>query len=187
MEILLVVLIGISLAIDCFAVSISAASSCPGKKIPLSLVLGTFFGVFQAGMILAGYFGGSSLVGVIGGFDHWVAFGILCLVGGKMVYEGLYGEEGVRKTDFFSLPTLGVLSLATSMDALGVGLSLAFIADGIFLVALGAGLISFLFAISGVALGDRLALHYGKRFEVIGGLILVAIGIRILTGHLAPG
>jgi len=185
MDLLVVLFLGISLALDCFAVSLSAASHGQGKRLGLGLVLGSCFGVSQAGMLLAGSFAGYFMVDLISGFDHWVAFGILLAVGLKMICEGVKGNGEGGEKNFFSLGTLIALSVATSIDALGVGLSLALIAESILVVALAAGVVSFLFSVVGALLGGRLAERFGNRFEVIGGLILIVIGTRILLEHAA--
>lgn len=185
MDFLLIALIGISLAVDCFAVSLSASTADPSRRLRIALVLGSAFGMFQAGMMLLGWAAGSALVEQISVFDHWIAFFILSLIGGKMIYEGLTGEEGCRKSDCLYLPTLFILAVVTSIDSLGVGLSLAFVAQDIFMVATVAGLMSFIFAFAGAMLGGILAGKFGKRFEILGGIILIGIGLRIIVEHLA--
>ncbi|MCU0631806.1 MAG: manganese efflux pump MntP family protein [Methanolinea sp.] len=183
MDLPIIILVGISLAIDCFAVSLAAATSNPSRRIHLALVMGAFFGLFQAGMMLLGWVAGSAMVNQISGFDHWFAFIILSLIGGKMIYEGLFGGEERKKPDYFSLSTLLILAVATSIDSLGVGLSLAFVAQNIFLVAFLTGVISFIFACTGAMLGGILSRRYGERFEILGGIILIGIGLRILLEH----
>lgn len=184
MDLFLILFLGISLAIDCFAVSLSAGSRSPEKRLHIALVLGTCFGVFQGGMLLAGFFSAGFLVFLVPAFDHWVAFGILLVVGLKMVYEGISEREGDKVKNYFSLVTLLALSFATSIDALGVGLSFALIGDGIVIMSLIAGVMSFLFSVAGTFLGGRLSERYGEKFEIIGGMILIAIGTRILLEHM---
>jgi len=184
MDFLIVLFIGISLAFDCFAVSLSAGSHGNGRRHSLALLLGSCFGIFQAGMLFLGHFGAFSLIHLISGLDHWVAFGILVLIGSKMMFDGVRGDEEEGSRNFFSPETLVALSLATSIDALGVGLSLALIGDGIVRIAIVAGLVSFLFSVAGIYLGRRLSERFGKRFEIVGGIILIAIGTRILLEHL---
>lgn len=185
MDLFLILFLGIPLAFDCFAVSLSAGSRSPGKRLHIALVLGSSFGVFQGGMLLAGFFSAGFLVFLVSAFDHWLAFGILLVVGLKMVYEGIGERKGEKVKDYFSLGTLLALSLATSIDALGVGLSFALIGDGIVVMALVAGVVSFLFSVAGTFLGGRLSERFGDRFEIIGGVILIAIGTRILLEHMA--
>jgi len=185
MDLSLIILIGISLAMDCFAVSLAAATSNPAKKFHLALVLGVAFGVFQAGMMLLGWKAGSTLLGFISGIDHWIAFIILALVGGKMIYEGLWGNEEKEKPDYFSLTTILILATVTSIDSLGVGLSLGLVDGNILWVALIAGIISFIFAFAGALLGGVMSRWFGEKIEILGGVILIAIGIRILFEHLS--
>ena len=185
MDFALIVLVGISLAVDCFAVSLAAAAASPTQRVNLALVLGTAFGLFQAGMMLLGWLAGSALVEQISGIDHWLAFVILLIIGGKMIYEGLTGGEERERRDCLLLPTLFLLAVATSIDSLGVGLTLAFVTQDILIFASVAGIMAFLFACAGAMLGGILAAKYGKGFEVLGGIILIGIGLRILLEHLA--
>lgn len=169
---------------DCFAVSLAASTTKPSVRFRIAFVLGLSFCVFQTGMTLAGWAAGSSIAFLIGGYDHWIAFAILGIIGGKMVYEGLREREVRKPVDYLSIPTVILLSLATSMDALGVGLTLGFLESGILGTALVIGLVSFLFAYSGAILGGSLAREFGSRMEILGGIILIVIGSRILVGHL---
>lgn len=185
MDFPLILLVGMSLAVDCFAVSLAAAAAAPTQRVNLALVLGAAFGLFQAGMMVLGWLAGSALVEQISGIDHWLAFVILSLIGGKMIYEGLKGEEGREKRDCLLLPTVVILAVATSIDSLGVGLTLAFVAQDILLFASVAGTMAFFFAGAGAMLGGILAAKYGEWFEALGGIILIGIGLRILIEHLA--
>ena len=185
MDLLLIILIGISLAMDCLAVSLAAATSNPSQKIRLAVILGISFGVFQAGMMLLGWGAGSTLIGALSGIDHWIAFIILALIGAKMIYEGIRADPDREKRDYFSLSSILILATATSIDSLGVGLSLGLLAGNILLVALVAGVISFLFACSGAMLGGFMSERFGKNFEILGGAILIGIGLKILLEHMA--
>lgn len=175
--------LAVSLAIDCFAVSLSAGNRDREKRLRTGLVLGLCFCAFQSGMIIAGHLSASALVAVISRFDHWVAFGILLFIGLKMIAEGA-GNEEERMFDDLSLGTVMALSIATSLDALGVGFSLGFISGGIVPMAVAAGVASFLFSLWGSLLGGKLAEEYGRRFEIVGGVVLAAIGTKILSEHL---
>ncbi|HOT03628.1 MAG TPA: manganese efflux pump [Methanolinea sp.] len=185
MDFILIVLVGISLAVDCFAVSLAAASSTPTRRMNIALGLGTTFGLFQAGMMVLGWLAGSALVEQISGIDHWLACVILLIIGGKMIYEGVMGGEERERRDCLLLPTLVLLAVATSIDSLGVGLTLAFVTQDILLFASVAGVMAFFFACAGAMLGGILAAKYGEGFEVLGGIILIGIGIRILLEHIA--
>jgi len=186
MDLPLIILIGISLSMDCFAVSLAAATSTPLQRVRLAIILGVAFGSFQAGMMLLGWGAGTTLIGLISGIDHWIAFIILSLIGGKMIYEGIRGDSGREHTDFLSLSSILILAVATSIDSLGVGLSLGLIAGNILLVALAAGIISFLFASSGAMLGGFMSEKFGEKIEILGGVILIGIGLKILLEHLSP-
>lgn len=184
MELSLVLLISIGLAMDCFAVSLAAGTTFSSGKMRAALIIASFFGGFQAMMAMIGWLCGTWLEPVIASFDHWVAFGILSIIGGKMIIEGFSGEEERRK-NYLALPVLLFLSLATSIDALGVGLSLALISSGILAEAGFIGLVSMIFSCAGVLAGGHLATRYGRPVEIAGGIILILIGIRILAGHLS--
>lgn len=183
MESPLVLLVAIGLAMDCFAVSLAAGTTVLNRKIRAGLIIGAAFGGFQAVMAVLGWAGGTWLEPFIASFDHWAAFMILSLVGGKMIYEGISGEEEKEK-DYLAPAILLLLSFATSIDSLGVGLSLAFLSTGILLPALIIGVVSLVFSFSGVMLGGRLASRFGKPVEIAGGIILVIIGLRILAEHI---
>lgn len=176
-------LLGIALAMDCFAVSIS--TSLIVKKISLQQTLrqGLFFGSFQAGMTILGWFGTQNLAELLQNFDHWVAFGLLIFVGGKMLYESFENEEA-KKIDPLQFKTLFLLSIATSIDAFAIGISLALLDEKIFIPALIIGITSFLFTISGIQLGKKIGTLIGNKAEIMGGIILIGIGLKVLIEHL---
>lgn len=174
--------IAVALAMDCFAVSLAAGTVSGSRLFPAAAVLPLSFGAFQSGMAILGWAAGSWLVPVFGFIDHWIAFLVLTLIGAKMVYEGYRGEEP-RERDYLSPATLLALSIATSMDSLGVGLSLALLSSGIGEAALLIGLVSAVFSFAGVMLGCSLASKWGGKVEIAGGFILIIIGARILMEH----
>lgn len=143
-----------------------------------------FFGIFQSGMLIAGWIAGISFYEFISGFDHWIAFLILALIGGKMILEGLDEEKEKSPGYYTSIPVLLVLSITTSIDALGAGLSFALLNTGILMAAAVTGAVSFIFSYAGVTFGSGLAGILGKKVEIIGGVILILIGVQILLGHL---
>lgn len=185
MEPLTVLLIAFALAMDCFTVSLAAGTVTKEQRLFTSVVMGIFFGFFQMVMALLGWAAGSSIASIIGFFDHWIAFILLVGIGGRMMYEGFRGEEAAPR-NYLNVTTLVILSLATSMDAFGVGLSLALLSTSIASAAVIIGIISFFFSFAGVMLGSRLAAHFGRPVEVFGGIVLVLIGVRILIEHLGP-
>ncbi|HOP67288.1 MAG TPA: manganese efflux pump MntP family protein [Methanoregulaceae archaeon] len=179
MELFTILVIAVILALDCFAVAIAAGSSRVSDKGRLALLLAIPFGFFQFAMTIAGWAAGARTVSFISGFDHWAAFCILAVIGGKMVYEGYRND--VERVPVYNAPTIIMLSLATSIDALGAGLSLAFLGGHIGTSSVIIGLTSFVFAFAGVLLGRRLGEHLGKSMEIIGGIVLLVIGLRILV------
>lgn len=184
MDLLTPFLIGIGLSMDCFAVSLATGAISGIDRRRTALLFGIFFGAFQAGMAIAGWALGSLFVSSIAAVDHWIGFGILTVIGGKMVVEGMATDKKKSVSDVGHLLAITVLALATSIDALAVGLSFAFLEVEVLVPALIIGLVAFGFSVAGVALGVRLERILGTRIEILGGLILIAIGARILFGHL---
>jgi manganese efflux pump family protein len=184
MDVILPVLIGIGLSMDCFAVSLALGTTTKNKLLDTAIIIGLCFGLFQTGMILAGWAAGTGLLMYIAGFDHWLAFFLLALIGIKMIIEGF--EAGDEKEPVFVLRIIPVivLSIATSIDSLGVGISFAFLHTDILIPAIIIGIVAFIFSFGGVISGTRLKALLGKRIEIAGGLILVAIGLNILFTHI---
>lgn len=176
-------LIALSLAMDAFAVSVSTGIAVPGFGPRQAARIGAWCGFFQFAMPLAGWFLGSSVKTYIEAVDHWIAFGLLVLIGGSMIHEALSGGEGEAVTDL-SVRRLFLLALATSIDALAVGVSLAFTDAKILLSALIIGLVAFTLAMLGGLLGRRLGQLFQRRATFLGGLVLIAIGLKILLEHL---
>ncbi|MCE5297751.1 MAG: manganese efflux pump MntP family protein [Methanoregulaceae archaeon] len=182
METLTVLAIAIALAMDCFAVSLAAGTVIKERKLFSAAVMAIFFGAFQSAMALIGWAAGTWIAATIGYIDHWVAFVILAVIGGKLVHEGFKGEKAPDR-NYLSVPVLLILSIATSIDSLGVGLSLALLSTGIVQASAIIGLISLIFSFAGVMLGSRLSARFGSPVEVAGGIVLIVIGIRILIEH----
>ncbi len=178
-----IILIAIGLAMDCFAVSI--AIGCVSCKVNISKILkiSFFFGLFQAIMPIIGYFLGYSFKNYISAFDHWLAFGILGFIGGKMIFEAIFSKEK-KGLDTDKLIVLISLSIATSIDAFIVGMSFAFLKVNIILAVVLIGVITFVITIIGSYFGKRLNLHLGKWAEIFGGLVLIGIGTKVLIEHL---
>ncbi len=186
MDLLLPVIIGIALSMDCFAVSLAVGTSTRTSLLNAALIIACCFGAFQAGMTLLGWGLGSAFVGLIAGYDHWVAFLLLAIIGIKMIREGLEkdDEDEGSLSALEVLPVL-VLSLATSIDALAVGISFAVLRMEVLIPALIIGIVAFLISFAGVMAGMRLKELIGKRIEIAGGLILIAIGLNVVISHMA--
>jgi putative Mn2+ efflux pump MntP len=187
MSFILVLGIAAALAMDCFAVTLGMACGTKGLTMKQVVRMAAFFGGFQFVMPVAGWLAGDKLLGFIRNFDHWVAFGLLTLIGGRMIYEsfGLNEEEKACRPDQTQGTRLVVLSLATSIDALAVGLSLGVIRTSILYPAAVIGVTSFVLTIVGAKLGPVAGRFAGRRAELLGGLILIGIGVKILIEHLA--
>ena len=185
MSILELIFLSIALAMDCFAVSFSAGGLQKELRLRHALVIGSFFGLFQGIMPLIGYFGGQAVVSYIERFDHWIAFGILLIIGLKMTIEALRPEKGGPGINIMKPTTLLVLSIATSIDALAVGFSFSMLAVNVWVAALIIGIGSFLFSLGGFYMGKFLSNRLKPTYaEILGGVILIIIGTKILIEHL---
>ena len=177
-------LIGIGLSMDAFAVSICKGLSMQKIDKKYTLCIGLFFGGFQALMPLTGYLLGNQFSGYIERFDHWIAFVLLLYLGGKMIYDSTQEEDEDCKTNPLCNKTLLGLSIATSIDALAIGISLAILKSDIIIQASLIGIITFLMSVSGVYFGSRFGRKVDLKLDLIGGLILIGIGAKILIEHL---
>jgi putative Mn2+ efflux pump MntP len=184
MNIITVFLIAFGLAMDALAVSITRGIAIKRLKIEHALRIGLFFGSFQAAMPVIGWLAGMSLKGFISGVDHWVAFGLLSLIGGKMIYESLQMRPEKKEMNPLNVYVLLILSVATSIDALAVGVSFAFIKIAIITPAILIGIVTFLLSFLGVFIGNRLGHFFENKIELVGGFILIVMGIKILLEHL---
>lgn len=177
--------IAIGLAMDAFAVAIGAGLTLERVDARQTFRLAWHFGLFQAFMPVIGWLAGLTVARWISPIDHWVAFGLLAVIGGKMIYEALgHGGEERPRSD----PTRGwsliLLSIATSIDALAVGLSLALLDVSIWYPAVVIGLVAGGFTAVGLHLGKRFGALLGRRMEIVGGGVLIVIGLRVLAEHL---
>ena len=177
--------IAVGLAMDAFAVSIGIGLNAQRVSARTTVRLAWHFGLFQFLMPIVGWLAGLSVERWISGIDHWVAFGLLAAIGGHMIYEAVWGDEEERAAkDATRGVSLVVLSVATSIDALAVGLSLALLGVEIWYPAIVIGIVAFVFTAVGLHLGRRFGALFGKRMEILGGVILIGIGVRILIDHL---
>jgi putative Mn2+ efflux pump MntP len=183
MDLFTVILIAVGLAMDAFAVSIAKGIVINHNRQKTALLLGGFFGGFQMLMPAIGWLVGLSFKEIIMGADHWIAFGLLAFIGLKMIYDSTKKEKEDEETTL-KLPTLLILAVATSIDALMVGLSFAFLQTPILEPIISIGLITFLLSISGFYFGCGLGRIFGNKIKIIGGLILIAIGLKILLDHI---
>ena len=180
---IIIVFIALGLAMDSFSVAITRGFTNPKTRMSLeALKVGFFFGLFQAIMPMIGWLVGLSIIDLISGFDHWIAFGLLTFIGSRMIYESLASESRKIATSS-SLKVLIMLSIATSIDALAVGLSLSFLEAAILTPAIIIGITTFCLSAIGLYLGKKLG-NYFERIGILGGIILIVIGVRILMEHL---
>ncbi|MDD2891171.1 MAG: manganese efflux pump MntP family protein [bacterium] len=178
------ILIAFGLAMDAFAVSITSGAIIKNVKPVDALKIALFFGMFQMGMPLIGWFVGSYLDRFISSFDHWVAFGLLSLIGIKMIHEATKKESEKKEINPLNLYVLLLLSVATSIDALAVGLSFAFLRVPIITPIMIIGIITFSLSFIGVFIGNKAGHFFENKIEILGGIILIAIGLKILIQHL---
>lgn len=178
------VTIGIGLAMDAFAVSVCKGLSMKKLTVPKAGKIGFYFGFFQAAMPMLGYFLGVGFKESITSIDHWIAFILLGLIGGNMVKEALSDEEE-EVDDDLSFKTMLMLAIATSIDALAVGVTFAFLNVNIYLACSIIGITTFVISVAGVKIGNVFGLRYKSKAELAGGVILILMGLKILLEHLA--
>lgn len=178
--------IAVGLAMDALAVAIATGIALGVVSRRQTFRLAFHFGLFQFLMPVVGWLAGRLVERWIAPVDHWVAFGLLAFVGGKMMYEGFSGDDETRKaSDPTRGATLVLLSIATSIDALAVGLSLGVMNTSIWVPAVVIGVVCGALTTAGMHLGRLAGERFGHRVEVLGGLVLVGIGVKILVEHLA--
>jgi manganese efflux pump family protein len=187
-EFLSTFLIALGLAADCFAVALSGSMSMPKLRYVQVLRTGLAFGIAQALMPFVGWLVGRTVINYVAGFDHWIAFGLLVFIGGKMLWEAL-NEKDERKegADISRGLLLLTLALATSIDALAVGLSFAFLDINILAASLLIGAVTLVITHLGFYLGRKAGVLLGRNARLAGGIILIGIGLKILISHLMGG
>lgn len=182
-----VLMIGVGLSMDAFAASVCKGLSMRRASAENILLIGVFFGGFQALMPLIGYFLGKQFEDYIVSVDHWIAFALLAFIGGKMIADVVRDggeEESVVKEDRFRLREILMLALATSIDALAVGISFAFLKVEIISAVATIGVTTLLLSALGVVIGHRFGARYKNKATLAGGVILILIGAKILLEHL---
>ncbi len=179
-------LIAVGLSMDAFAVAICKGLNMRKINYRHSVIIALFFGLFQAIMPLIGWVLGKQFERYITSVDHWIAFVLLAFIGGKMLWEALHGEEQQKSacTSILDLKELLVLAVATSIDALAIGITFAFLKVSILPAASLIGVTTFLIAFFGVVIGNRFGNRFGNKAEIAGGVILILIGLKILLEHL---
>ena len=184
LELLTSFLLAVGLAMDAFAVSIGAGTSGQVEDLRSKTRLAFHFGWFQAMMTVLGWLLGSTIERYVAAFDHWIALALLAYVGINMIRSGLKGEQESYQKNPSKGGTMVLLSVATSIDALAVGLSMALIGASVWMPALIIGVVTLALSAFGLQMGCRLGERFGKRIEILGGLILIGIGLRVVITHL---
>ena len=179
-----IILIAISLAMDAFAVSICKGLSMKKMDWKKAIIIALYFGIFQGGMPLIGYLLGVGFEESIKFIDHWIAFGLLAFIGGNMIKEALSKNEDDEVDDKVDFKTMIVLAIATSIDALAIGVTFAFLNVNIVLAVSLIAAITFVISCIGVKLGNVFGDKYEKKAELAGGIVLILIGLKILLEHL---
>jgi putative Mn2+ efflux pump MntP len=175
----------IGLSADCFAVALSISISRRGLSFHQFIRFPVAFGLFQAVMLVLGWLAGRTVVELIATYDHWLAFILLAIIGGRMIWESLHEKEEARTgRDINRWFTLLALAVATSIDSLAAGLSYAFLRVDIILAGTTTGITAFIITLIGHFIGNKVGAIVGKWAEIAGGVILILIGLRILLEHL---
>ena len=186
MDIISLLAISVALSMDAFSVSICKGLATRKFSFKTALLCGLWFGAFQALMPLIGYFLGAQFEHLIKAFDHWIAFGLLLLIGINMIKEAMSDDDDDENVDSCDcgFKTMLMMAVATSIDALAVGVSFAFLSVNIWKSVLVIGVTTFLFSFVGVRIGNIFGSRYSKAAEITGGLILIGLGVKILLEHL---
>jgi putative Mn2+ efflux pump MntP len=184
MDLPTILVIAVGLSMDAFAVSVASGSVYKKLEIRHALLMALSFGAFQAIMPIAGWLGGLGFRRFIQDFDHWVAFALLAIIGLKMIYEAFAIKKVDKKLQSMNFLVLLTLSVATSIDALAVGITLSLLNGAIVTAVIIIGLVTFCFSYAGVQIGKNFGHFLESKIEIIGGLVLIGIGVKILIEHL---
>ena len=184
MDIVTLLFIAVGLAMDAFSVAITDGITIKKIKLANALKIAMFFGVFQFGMLYVGNLLGSAFEKYIVAVDHWIAFVLLMFIGGKMFFDAIKCDEDEECENPLSFKTLTVLAIATSIDALAVGVSIVTMTESVLFAASIVGIVAFLFSFAGVYIGNKCGDLFGNKAEIIGGIVLMGIGVKILVEHL---
>lgn len=183
MDVIEILLISIGLAMDAFAVSICKGLYMRKMNWKKAIIIGLYFGLFQAIMPLIGYFLGNTFEDFVKNIDHWVALILLVSIGINMIKES-FNKEKETYNDSIDIKTMSILALATSIDALAVGITFACLGTNIITSVIYIGIITLILSIIGVKIGNKFGNKYEKKAQIIGGIILILLGIKIVLEHL---
>ena len=178
-----ILLIAIGLAMDAFAVSICKGLSMKKMSWKKAVIVGLYYGTFQAFMPVLGYFLGATFESLVTKIDHWIAFALLLFIGINMLKEA-FGKNEENHDDRVDFKTMVILAIATSIDALAVGITFAFLQVNMILSTIIIGIVTFMICVIGVKIGNKFGDKYERNAEAVGGLILILMGVKILLEHL---
>jgi putative Mn2+ efflux pump MntP len=184
MEILTIFFLAVGLSFDSFAVSVCSGLNLPKIRFFQAAKIAVFLALFQAFMPLIGWLVGNSIKSLIEPVDHWIAFGLLSLIGGKMIIESFINSEEREIKNPLHIRVILFLSLATSIDALAVGFSFATLLDKILIAVFTIGTVTFIASMLGILLGKKTGPRINRYAEILGGLILIILGSKIMIEHL---
>ena len=176
-------LIAVGLSMDAFAVSVCKGLAMPKCTFKKAAIVGLWFGGFQALMPAIGYILGAQFQEAIASIDHWIAFVLLALIGGNMVHEALDNDEEEADASL-DVKTMFLLAVATSIDALAIGITFAFLKVSIIPAVCFIGIVTFIISFAGVKIGNVFGVRYKNKAEIVGGVILILLGLKILLDHL---
>ena len=176
-------LIAVGLSMDAFAVSVCKGLAMPKCTFKKAAIVGLWFGGFQALMPAIGYILGAQFQEAIASIDHWIAFVLLALIGGNMIHEALDNDEEEADASL-DVKTMFLLAVATSIDALAIGITFAFLKVNIIPAVCFIGIVTFIISFAGVKLGNVFGARYKNKAEIVGGVILILLGLKILLEHL---
>jgi len=176
-------LIVVALSMDALAVSIASGITLRKSKLKNAVKIAFFFGIFQLFMLFLGAAAGAFLKNMLAEIDHWVIFAILSAIGGKMICEAFIIRGKEKKLDPSNLKTLIFLSIATSIDAFAIGISLSLLTGNIYFAVTIIGVVTFILCFIGVMIGDFVGHFFEEKIEALGGIILIGIGVKILMEH----
>ena len=176
-------LIAVGLSMDAFAVSVCKGLAMPKCTFKKAAIVGLWFGGFQALMPAIGYILGAQFQETIASIDHWIAFVLLALIGGNMIHEALDNDEEEADASL-DVKTMFLLAVATSIDALAIGITFAFLKVSIIPAVCFIGIVTFIISFAGVKIGNVFGARYKNKAEIVGGVILILLGLKILLDHL---